>query len=153
MKCRISLSEFERKRMASSTATVDESTFVQESGLSGSAARLSWVLAVPVGPQALSAPIPDHSTVRTGRTGFCDPTTSRPLLKAPWAAKHQRHEPSNQTHGLIATAAGKLAERGPGQFLADPAADILYESDHTVNGIVISAKVYTTTKHEGKQPK
>jgi hypothetical protein len=59
-------------------------------------------------------------------------------LKAPWAAKHQRHEPSNQIHGLIATAAGKLAERGPGQFLADPAADILYESDHTLNGIVIS---------------
>ena len=56
-------------------------------------------------------------------------------------------------HGLIATAAGKLAERGPGQFLADPAADILYESDHTVNGIVISQKIYTTTKHEGKQPK
>jgi hypothetical protein len=110
-------------------------------------------LLIPVGPQALSAPIPDHSTVRMATTGFCDPTTSRPLLKAPWAAKHQRHEPSNQTHGLIATAAGKLAERGPGQSLADPAADILSESDHTLNGIVISAKVYTTTKHEGKQPK
>jgi hypothetical protein len=127
--------------MALSTATIDESTFVQESGLSGSAARLPWVLAVPVGPQALSAPIPDHSTVRTGTTGFCDPTTSGPLLKAAWAAKHQRHEQSNQTDGLIATAAGKLAERGPGQFLADPAADRLSESDHTVNGIVISAKV------------
>jgi len=100
----------------------------------------------------LCQPIPDHSTVRTGTTGFCDSTTLRPLLKTPWAAKHQRHEPSNQT-GLIATAAGKLAERGPGQFLADPAADILSESDHTLNGIVISAKVYTTTKHEGKQPK
>lgn len=55
--------------------------------------------------------------------------------------------------GIIATAAGKLAERGPGQFLADPAADRLSESDHTVNGIVIAGKVYTTTKHEGKQPK
>ena len=58
-------------------------------------------------------------------------------------------------HGpiLVATAAGKLAERGPGQFLVDPPADRLSESDHTVNAIVISAKVYTTTKHEGKQPK
>jgi hypothetical protein len=54
---------------------------------------------------------------------------------------------------LVATAAGKLAERDVGQFLANPAADILYESGHTVNGIVISAKVYATTKHEGKQPK
>jgi hypothetical protein len=75
-----------------------------------------------------------------GTKGFCDSTTSRPLLKAPCAAKHQRH-------GLIATAAGKPAERDPGQFLANPAADILYESGHTVNGIVISAKVYATTKH------
>ena len=74
-------------------------------------------------------------------------------MKAPWAANHQRHEPSNQIHGLIAAVASKLAERGPGQFLADPAADILYESDHTINGIVISTKVYITTKHEGKQPK
>lgn len=88
-----------------------------------------------------------------GTKGFCDPTTSRPLPKAPCAAKHQRHEPSNQTHGFIATAAGKFAERDPGQFLANPAADILYESGHTVNGIVISAKVYATPKHDGTQPK
>jgi len=98
-------------------------------------------LLIPVGPQALSAQIPDHSTVRTGTTGFCDSTTLRPLLKTPWAAKHQRHEPSNQT-GLIATAAGKLAERGPGQFVADPAADILSESDHTLNGIVIRKSLH-----------
>jgi hypothetical protein len=88
-----------------------------------------------------------------GTNRFCDPTTSRPLLKAFWTAKHQRHERSNETHGLIATAAGKLAEHGPGQFLADPAADILYESDHTLNGIVIFAKVYLTAKHEGTRPK
>jgi hypothetical protein len=41
MRQRISLSEFERRRMALSTATVDESTFVEESELFGSEARLS----------------------------------------------------------------------------------------------------------------
>jgi hypothetical protein len=73
-------------------------------------------------------------------------------LKAPCAANHQRHEPSNQIHGLIATAASKLAERGPGQFLADPAADILYESDHTINGIVISAKFTQQRNMKGSNP-
>jgi hypothetical protein len=58
-------------------------------------------------------------------------------------------------HGpiLVATAAGKLAERGPGQFLVDPPADRLSESDHTVNGRVISARDYAITKHEGTQLK
>jgi uncharacterized membrane protein YoaK (UPF0700 family) len=46
---RISLSEFERIRMALSTATVDEPTVVDESELFGSEARLSWLLAVLAG--------------------------------------------------------------------------------------------------------
>jgi pimeloyl-ACP methyl ester carboxylesterase len=44
-----------------------------------------------------------------------------------------------QPHGLIlvATAAGKLAERGLGQLLANPAADILYElADHAPHAVV-----------------
>jgi pimeloyl-ACP methyl ester carboxylesterase len=43
-----------------------------------------------------------------------------------------------QPHGLIliATAAGKLAERGLGQFLASPATDILYElADHAPQAV------------------
>jgi hypothetical protein len=82
------------------------------------------------------------STVGTGTTGSCDRTTSSLLLKAAWAANHHGYEPSNQIHVPIATAAGKLAERG----------DLFYESDHTVNAIVISANVYTATKYEGTQP-
>jgi uncharacterized membrane protein YoaK (UPF0700 family) len=45
MRQRISLSEFERRRTALSTAPVDQSRFVEESELFGSEARLSWVLA------------------------------------------------------------------------------------------------------------
>jgi hypothetical protein len=49
MRRRISLSEFGRRRTALSIATVDEPTFVEESKLFGSEARLSWVLAEQAG--------------------------------------------------------------------------------------------------------
>ena len=49
---------------------------------------------IPVGPQALSAPMVDQTTEEDTRE-LCGPTRSRPLLRPLGAAKHQRHEPSN----------------------------------------------------------
>jgi hypothetical protein len=51
-------------------------------------------LLIPVGPQALSAPMVDHTTEEDTRE-LCGPTRSRPLLRPLGAAKHQRHETSN----------------------------------------------------------
>jgi uncharacterized membrane protein YoaK (UPF0700 family) len=68
MRQRISLSEFERRRTALSIAPVDQSTFVEESELFGSEARLSWVLAGLLGATAFTHSAGYFLTFMTGNS-------------------------------------------------------------------------------------